>query len=306
MVEDLPFSRTRELSLAEALADALAHVPGYARDDPEVELVRLPGGSVNCSYRVCTPVGRFVLRLSPGPDAWLTSDRSVERELHARAAAAGIAPHIVRADERDRWLITELVDGRLWTSADFATAASLTRLGDTLRRLHAVPPPASGRFDLLEALAAYASRIESAAAGRPRGRLGHYLEEAAQAWRTSGASQRPVAILHHDLHASNLIESPDGLKLIDWECAAVSDPLLDIACILSYYEAARAYAPLLLKHSCLEAVTPPQLAAAVWLFELHTFLWYQERRLRLVPTEAELDAQQRLSVRVARGIPQTL
>ena len=95
MVEDLPDdSRTRELKLAEALS----HVPGYIPGDASIEVIRLSGGSVNRSYSVLTPAGRFVLRLSHGPDAWLTSDRSAERELHRIASKALIAPRIVAAD----------------------------------------------------------------------------------------------------------------------------------------------------------------------------------------------------------------
>ena len=120
--------------------------------------------------------------------------------------------------------------------------------------------------------------------------------------RISGAAERPLAILHHDLHGSNIIESGRALVLIDWECAAVSDPLLDIACILSYHESARPHASLLLLHSGLEEVTPRQLAASVWLFDLHTYLWYRERRMRLSPTGAELEAEHHLSLRLPRTL----
>ena len=117
------------------------------------------------------------------------------------------------------------------------------------------------------------------------------------------ADKRPApAMLHHDLHGSNIIETGRGLVLIDWECAAVSDPLLDIACVLSYHESARSYASLLLRHSGLEEVTPRQLAASVWLFDLHTYLWYRERRMRLSPTGAELEAEHHLSLRLPRTL----
>jgi thiamine kinase-like enzyme len=126
-----------------------------------------------------------------------------------------------------------------------------------------------------------------------------YLRSAAAAWRVCGAGQRPAAILHHDLHAQNLVDGPAGLVLIDWECAAASDPLLDVACILSYHQSARPYAGLLLRHSGLADVTAEQLAASVWLFELHTYLWYRERRRRLAPTGAELETERALSLRLA-------
>jgi len=297
MAEDLSDPVARELMLVEALA----HVPGYRQSSPAIETAQLPGGSVNRSYEVSTPAGRFVLRLSPGPDAWLTSDRSVERELHRIASGAGIAPRVVHAN--DRWSITEYVAGRLWEAADFGNPERLAGLGDALGRLHELPVPTCGRFNLLEALEGYAERVGAQIRDpADTDNVAQYLSNAAAAWRTCGAAERPLAILHHDLHGSNIIESASGLVLIDWECAAVGDPLLDIACILSYYETARPHAPVLLRHSGLEAVTPPQLAASVWLFDLHTYLWYRERRMRLSPTGAELSAEAHLSMRLPRTL----
>jgi thiamine kinase len=278
-----------------ALAEALARVPGYRPGDLSIQVSRLSGGSANRSYSVSTSAGKYVLRLSEAPDAWLAPDRSVERKLHGIAAGAGIAPAIV--DASDRWLITHYVAGRLWMEPDFAKPERLARLGATLRRLHRLPAPEEGRFDLLRALEAYIERI-----GLDDGSLADYLDPAAAAWEVSGAARRPLAILHHDLHASNLIEADQALVLIDWECAAVSDPLLDVACILSYHESARPYAALLLQHTGLEAVTSRELAASVWLFDLHTYLWYRERRLRLSATDAELQAEHLLSLR----LPHTL
>jgi aminoglycoside phosphotransferase (APT) family kinase protein len=292
MAEDLPTPAAGELTLTEALA----HVPGFTAE--QAEIARLPGGSVNRSYRVRTPAGRFVLRYSPAPDAWLACDRSVERALHSLAAQAGLAPRIVAADPHDRWLVTELVEGAVWTDASFARVECLEVLGDTLRRLHAIAPPAVGRLDLLGALTAYARRLDAQGSS-----LAGYLEQAAMAWQLSGAPDRPVAVLHHDLHGSNLIDSPQGLVLIDWECAVVNDPLLDVACVLSYFEPARAHAKVLLHRSGLGTVTARQLAAAVWLFDLHTWLWYRERRSRMAPTPAEVAAEARLGAVVAQGIP---
>jgi thiamine kinase-like enzyme len=189
----------------------------------------------------------------------------------------------------------------LWAEADFANPERLAALGDALRRLHELPAPMSGRFDLLDALEGYAERV-GAQRREPADNLAYYVGNAAAAWRISGAAERPLAILHHDLHGSNIIESGRGLVLIDWECAAVSDPLLDVACILSYHESARPYASLLLRRSGLGGVTSRQLAASVWLFDLHTYLWYRERRMRLSPTDAELAAEHHLAMRLPRTL----
>jgi aminoglycoside phosphotransferase (APT) family kinase protein len=294
MVENIPDSTACELMLAEALA----HVPGFRPGDPAVEVVALPGGSVNRSYRVSTPEGRFVGRVSSAADAWLASDRSVERELHGVAAAAGLAPRIVHADSRDRWLITEYSAGEIWSGTDFQDPSRLGGLAATLRRLHALRPPEGvRRVDLLAVLQDY---VDHTGTGGEEG--GRFVRYAAEAWRVSGAPERPVAIVHHDLIATNIIERAGGPLLIDWECAAVSDPLLDLACILSYYPSAWAHEALLLRDSGLEGVTRRHLAAAAWLFDLHTWLWYRERRLRLLPTDAEVQAEQKLLQRLPAGL----
>jgi aminoglycoside phosphotransferase (APT) family kinase protein len=295
MDADVPDPDSLELSFAAAIA----HVPGYAPADSAVEIRRLAGGSVNRSYRISTPAGRFVMRLSATTDAWLAQDRSVERAVHRVAADAGIAPRIVHADDNDRWLITEYVAGRLWTDPEFSDPQALAALGNTLKRLHGLAPPAAGRCDLRNVLTGYVDRIQAGVAKAP---LSAYLAQAQAAWQIAGATQRSAVIVHHDLHGSNLIESEQGLVLIDWECAAVADPLLDVACVLSYYETARPHAATLLRHAGLEDVTSAQLGASVWLFDLHTYLWYRERRLRIVPTGAELQAEQRLAFRLERGL----
>lgn len=293
MVANLSNSRDRGLILAEALA----HVPGYQPDTMASQVASLAGGNFNHSYRVCTPLGSYVVRLSPAPDAWLASDRRAERQLHGIAAEAGLAPQIVHADQRDRWLITQYVEGRLWSEADFAAADRLKRLAELLQRLHALTAPVEARVDVLHSLQGYMKRI--AASGLATGgSFAPLLERAGEQWEASGAHTRAPAPVHHDLNGANIIDDGSRLTLIDWECAAVSDPLLDIACVLSYYEAARPHAPLLLTHAGLDRVTPSQLQAAVWTFDLHTLLWYRERRLRSAPTGAELDAERRLSARL--------
>jgi len=94
--------------------------------------------------------------------------------------------------------------------------------------------------------------------------------------------------------------------LIDWECAVVNDPLLDVACALSYFPSARAHADVLLERSGLGQVTERQLAASVWLFDLHMWLWYRERRTRRDPTPAELGAEARRAQALGAGIPGSL
>ena len=51
-----------------------------------------------------------------------------------------------------------------------------------------------------------------------------------------------------------------------------------------------------------KTITSRQLAAAVWLFDLHTYLWYRERRLRRSATEAEREHEEQLAERLPRTL----
>ena len=110
---------------------------------------------------------------------------------------------------------------------------------------------------------------------------------------------RPT-LFHSDPHHSNLIELEDGrLLLIDWEYAAVGDPLFDVACVLAYYPAATPHALRLLQAAGLAAqATPEMLEHEVWLYSLLGYLWYRARRLEVSGTDAELAAERSMLERL--------
>lgn len=176
------------------------------------------------------------------------------------------------------------IDEPVWTAAHFEDAARLARLGAALGRLHRLPAPESARLDVLATLLAYHSRLKQVEGVLPP-RLARWLDAAAGALRRLEAGGRTPAILHHDLHPANLVgERP---WLIDWECSVVGDPLFDIACVLAYAPASRVHLGSLLEAARLGPADGRQLGDALFVFELHTWLWYRERAHRIPPTDAE-------------------
>ena len=77
-----------------------------------------------------------------GADPGLDRDR--ELALHTAAAGAGIAPQIIYACPDHSCLITDYVEGRLWTPHYFTRMRDLRSLGQRLRALHALAPPSGG------------------------------------------------------------------------------------------------------------------------------------------------------------------
>jgi thiamine kinase-like enzyme len=189
-------------------------------------------------------------------------------------------------------LITEYVDGRLWTPHYFSRMRDLRSLGQRLRSLHSIDPPSLPRYDPLATARRYADTVlrhEPEEAGR----LHLLLGNGADALSRSGWGRRPAAIVHGDLHHGNVLTA-DRVYFIDWEYAQVADPMHDLACILAYYPRAAAHASLLLEASGLDATgaTPDMLNDLSDVFTLVNYLWYRARRVsRTVPaTDLQLES----------------
>jgi thiamine kinase len=288
-------ARSRALGLIPE--DILTHVPGFTAGST-AWAARLSGGRLHASYRVETSAGRFVVRMHDPAATTLGADHEREEILHAVAAAAGLAPALVYVDEGHRFMIMEHVSGSTWTAEDFARPERLVQLGAALHALHSVPPPAVAPFDVELLLIRHHERLSAALPGE-RAQLDALMDRARVALRVSETTQRAKTVVHNDLHHSNLIGS-DRLYLLDWEYAAVADPLLDLACVLAYYPAASAHADQLLDATRLSALaSTDMLAATTWLFMFLSYVWYRARRLNGAVSEADLAAEQGLLDRLS-------
>ncbi|HEV7606440.1 MAG TPA: phosphotransferase [Steroidobacteraceae bacterium] len=275
--------------ISEAL---MQHVPGCENGDAPYSQELIGGGKVNRSFLVRTRRGRFVVRLNESAASDPGLDRDRELALHGAAANAGIAPQVVYAAPDHSCLITEFLDGRLWTPHYFTRMRDLRSLGQRLRALQAVPPPPVARFDLLVAARRYADII-IATDQDEAGRIQFLLAAGADALARAGSAQRTPTIVHSDLHHGNVLTA-DRVYFIDWEYAQVADPLLDLACVMAYYPRAAAHGSLLLEASGLTdlGTTPEMLGELTNVFTLLTYLWYRARRVaRHVPgTDLQLES----------------
>lgn len=263
---------TRSLSSAD-----LAHVPGLARGAPARDVQRLTGGTVNEVYRVDTSEGSFVLRLDGAEWRRPGVDRERELQLHQCAAAAGLAPRIIGSWPTEGVLVTEYLPGYSWRDRDFGDAQALVRLGEKLQQLHALVPPALERFDPLPIAMTYATLAAHTPTLDAHGRA-QVLAELEAALQRLALETAPACILHGDLVAGNLLQSGARLWLLDWEYAQIADPLLDVACVLAYFPAARQHQKeLLAAAGCAAGAARRRLIDATYVYEALTWLWYQAR-----------------------------
>jgi len=250
---------------------ALARVPGLAQGASAQRIERLGGGSVNQVYRVDSAAGRFVLRLDGA--AWRRPgvDRARELLLHRAAAAGGLAPALlVAAPEAQGLLIMEYLEGRVWSAADYTRRDALRCLGERLYALHRLAAPALAVFDPWQVALAYVRQIDS----RPDAATLRRLQDACTQLRLDAAAG---SVVHGDLWQGNLLQGA-RLWLLDWEYAQVSDPLMDVACVLAYYPAAERYRGELAAAAGVGARARGEaLALRVFVYRALSWLWHLAR-----------------------------
>jgi aminoglycoside phosphotransferase (APT) family kinase protein len=253
---------------------ALALVPGLEHGASAQRIERLGGGTVNEVYRVDSRAGRFVLRLDG--EAWRRPgvDRARELALHRTAAAAGLAPRLVHAAPELRGLLVmDYLEGRLWDSADYADRQALRLLGERLYALHRLPAPAIAAFDPWQVAQDYVRQIADAPAGElelPLQRLAALSAEL----RSADAATR---VVHGDLWQGNLLQGSQ-LWLLDWEYAQVTDPLMDVACVLAYYPVAEPHRAELAAAAGFDAhVLGRALSDRVYAYRVLAWLWHLAR-----------------------------
>jgi thiamine kinase len=260
-------------------------------------IAALPGGSVNKSFRVDTHAGAFVLRLNDAVGEALGANHAREVRLHDAAARAGLAPELIYADLGERFMVMRYVAGFPWGDADFAHPERLAKLGATLRQLHAIAPPTVAAFDLAAILRAHTANLIEALPAE-RSLLESIVGRADGVLARCASAGRVATIVHNDLSHLNLIQA-ERLYLIDWEYAAVADPIFDLACVLAYYPQAEPYAQEFLDATGLAAqVSIAELLSARFVFVLLSFLWYRRRRLLGEVAAAERAAERALLERL--------
>ncbi len=262
---------------SEAWRQALAQVPGAASGAP-LDVQLLAGGTANATYRLKTGQGAFVVRLHQPYVLDLGVDRRREAVLHGAAAAAGLASRILAADPQGRYLVTQFLEGGPWAAGDFDDEARLWALARTLRALHALPAPQVPPLDLAMLLERHVTQI----AAQDPGAVQDLLPQVARArdlLLRQGQAGRPACIIHGDLTHSNVIGAGQPL-LVDWEYAAVTDPLTDLACLVAYYPQVMGHGAELLRRCGLaDSASLPELEELAGIYRLLSNLWY--RRLAL-------------------------
>lgn len=195
----------------------------------EPELTPLARGAYHEHHVARVGERRVVLRRCVGSQWGLPPREQLAREhLTLQAlAVTGVAPEPVAL--LHDVLVEELVEGR-----PFRYPQDLPALAESLRAVHAVPPPehlprVDAFAELLADGDAWLARADAEADGAAIALLRAHRERLAPP--PAGA---PGVLCHTDLNAGNLIVEPSGrCRIVDWEAARVGPRAWDLAHAIS-------------------------------------------------------------------------
>lgn len=218
--------------MADEIASALSQIPlfaGRALDSLRVEPL---ASLTNRNFKITLAKEQFVLRIA-GAGTASYIDRAAEAHNARLAASIGIAPEVCYVDAASGLMLTRFVpDSAPLSAADLRQPATLRRAAGLLKQLHESRLPFQGRMELFPKLDQYLALAGKR--GWPEGLelmpLRRAAEDARPALELSADLWRPC---HIDPVPNNFLGTRGGqsLYLLDWEYAAMCEPLWDLAAV---------------------------------------------------------------------------
>ena len=225
----------------DALFDQTKSLAGKPRT-----ICELSGGLTNRNYKVTTPDGSFVARISAGGSELLAIDRECEYRNSLTAAAAGAGAPVIEYRPQDRLLVIGYIEGRTFDAADVAAAGNLPRIAAACRRLHE-GARFGNDFDMFGVQRRYLSVARSRGFKIPAGyddlEPQFRAAEKALAVRAEGPGfegpvfegpvfEGPVfegtVPCNNDLLPANLIDDGERIWLIDYELSGNNDACFEL------------------------------------------------------------------------------
>ncbi len=212
--------------LREQLVAAMQRVPELA--DADLTLTALTGGITNRNFLVVAAgrADRWVIRLAGNDTHLLGISREVEHAATLAAAGVGIGPEVTAFIRPEGYLVTRFIVGSPVSDEAVHQAATLRRVGDSLRRIHAGPaiPGLFIPYRIVEAYRALAA--ERGVPIVPQYDLAQAIARRIElALLTNPIEMRPC---HNDLLNANFIDDGVRIRIVDWEYAGMGDPFFDL------------------------------------------------------------------------------
>ena len=209
---------------------ALARIPRFAgRTLDDLQIAPL-ASLTNRNYKVSLDGETYVLRVAgAGTERYI--DRAAEARNATLAASLGIAPELLYLDPQSGLMLTRFIaHGTPLRAAELRRPESLRSAVGLLKRLHGSGLAFAGRMELFPKLDEYVAL--AAQRGWPAGLDLTPIRRQAEAARAA-LERAAIAFVpsHVDPVPHNFVRGSAGLYLLDWEYAAMAEPMWDLAAV---------------------------------------------------------------------------
>jgi len=206
------------------IEQVIAAVPAW--EGRSVRAERIPAGLTNTNYQVTVDGTPSFVRIPGADTALLAVDRANELHNTIAAAAAGVAPPVVHAIPEWDVFVLEWLEARTMSNEALRAAGMPSRIGATLRRLHA-GPRFRDDFDMFRLSERYLALVDERDMAIPAGYRDH-LGAVPRIEAALGRHPQPTLPCHNDLLADNYLDDGDRLWLVDWEYSGNNDPAFEL------------------------------------------------------------------------------
>lgn len=192
-----------------------------------IQIRRLKGGMTNFNFLVADRGKKFVARFAPETNVLLGLNRKKETFNIRALAKQNIAPKIVKFYSRSNLLIVSYIPGRILSPAACRDRKTITDIAYVLRDLHFSGKKFKGRFNPFDTVRNYIGIVRRRNSWLPEN-IQKQIRGLEQVEKQVGRFSANFPC-HLDLMMENLVRTPEGIKILDWEYSANSDFRFDLA-----------------------------------------------------------------------------
>lgn len=211
------------------LKDIVSRIPVFENLQ---SITPLEGGLTNMNYKVDTPKGIYVLRVSDSSSSLLGINRENERINTAKAHEAGVGAALIDSLPEENVLVIKWIEASTLHAEDIkSNPALLKRMAAALRQLHAAPL-FHGNFYFSEIRKKYLDTVLSNSYFLPVDYL-YYQTFILELEAALSLNPEQLVSCNNDLLAENFMDDGEKIWIIDYEYAGLNEASFEIGNLAS-------------------------------------------------------------------------
>jgi len=191
----------------------------------------LVGGLTNTNYKVDTPDGAYVVRVSAKDAGMLAIDRENEYLNTVAAADAGVGAKVVDYVPERSLLVLEYIEGVTQTSEDLRRGDTLDMVAAACRRLHGARRFRDD-FNMFRIQQRYLQLVQDRGFRLP-GRYTEFEPQVRRIEQAMSVRDEGTVPCNNDLLAENFIDTGGEFRLIDYEYSGNNDACFELGNVWS-------------------------------------------------------------------------